>query len=237
MEKVNFRPRHEGNNAALQAKVIVAMARHPERGQHLDKSLPEDLQWPFASNKYVVAAMELAGDAIHSVKDHPDRDLIERPAVTHGYRSMFVLLGRSASVYAKYCANKQRTATIDELTGILHRSYGIAEYFARMDNSRNRTWETNFGLRGEQTYGIDEVYIEDAGDELTLELVPEILDLTHSEIAHRERTGKLKSQNPRDICPAVGESLQAEWCRAIQHCATDPKLFAADLTPATNINT
>jgi len=234
MEQGVFRPRHEGNNAALQAKVVVAIARHPKRGQHLDMPLPENMQWPFATSKYVEAGMQLAGDAMHSVQDHPDRDLVERPATTHGYRAMFTLLGRSTSVYAKYCQEQQRPASVEELTGILHRSYPVMEHFARMDNRHNRTWETNFGLRGQQEYGMDEFYIDDSGEALELKFLPLLEDMTNEEIYRRERSGDLPPQNPRDFCPAVGEPLQGEWCRAIQLCASNPDLFAADLRLASS---
>lgn len=230
MEQGVFRPRHEGDNAVLQARAIVALARHPERGQHLDAPLPEQAEWPGNYGKYFDAAMRLAADALHAVKDHPDQDLVARPAVTHGYRAMFMLLERSASVYGKYCDATDREASVEELAGILHRSYDTMELFARLDNRHNRTWETNFGLRGEQQYGIDEFYIDDTEGTLQLKLSPEILDMTDVEISRRERMGELQPQNPRDICPAVGEPLQGEWCRAIQLCAADPNLFATDIS-------
>lgn len=201
----------------------IAQQHEPDsRFDHEYGRLAESMWRKFVSQAYGSGDEKLVSLAI-------------KPNVLHGFYVMTKLASYGPPAYANYLAAERpgKHPDVTELAEIMKDSKSALRLFTDLDNSSNRTYELNFGLLEDPPCYETTPFMISPNEKKELLFKPSPLTLENTQLEVIRTKLVLKEMfghNPTPAsCPAIGIVLNTLWCEAIDHCAQDPQLFAADL--------
>lgn len=161
-----------------------------------------------------------------SLKDARYTRLATLGSIALGFNVLGKILSFAPAAYVIYCEQTEAKIDLEQLGAILHDSKGILKLFAKRDNSSNVTLENAFGLRGYQPFYDKIPFVIGLNSEGQICLLPaqNTLDGATLDIYRLDRITDENAQ-----CPAYGLVLNNIWDAAVDHCVTEPQLFAASL--------
>lgn len=185
------------------------------------------------ANKYGILAQALYAGFVDRTPSKY-RELTEKDNVLSGFHAVTRIISYAPEAYVKHCDEEDKPPRVSELAKILHRSQDLPLLFAKIQDRTNKTYESNFGLRGQPNFDIPPFVIETSVADGRAYMKPDqwILEYTEDTVAARIVQGDLANQTPERTCPATN-ILTKIWDVAVDICAHDDSMFAADLTQLT----